>query len=207
MLSVTCLRVLLYFVPAGHPVGEQGEHEQQQQPIAGSSSGSQPLLPPGSGLVEAAVLECDLAYALWEQGLTPPAAAAAAGASDRSIHDSHFLQQQQEQDARGGVSTFQPQQLLLVGSKVTGDRNVPAGQVTFAVDLGSRSREGAGNLLQLPAGVHTAVEVNGRGTRPLVVKVRASMFLDACFCFATAEHHAVEARVFIPSVVWLWRSG
>jgi hypothetical protein len=73
--------------------------------------------------------------------------------------------------ASGAQQQQQPQQLLLVGTKVTGDRNVPAGQVTFAVDLASRSTEGAGQPLQLPPGVHSAVDLGAAGTQPLIVKV------------------------------------
>jgi hypothetical protein len=74
--------------------------------------------------------------------------------------------------ANAAAGAHQQQQLLLVATKATGDRNVPAGQVTFAVDLGSRSTAGAGHLLQIPHWMHSAVEVNGPGTRPLVIKVR-----------------------------------
>lgn len=92
--------------------------------------------------------------------------------------------QQQQSEAAGMVGAApcntvtgrqqkqQPQQLLLVATKVTGDRNVPAGQVTFAVDLASRSTEGTGQPLQLPPGMHSDVKVNAAGTRQLVVKVR-----------------------------------
>lgn len=90
-------------------------------------------------------------------------AAAAAGASSSGT-------QQQQQQQQGDVLPL-PQQLLLVATKVTGDRNVPAGQVTFAVDLSTRSIAGAGQLLQIHHRMHSAVEVNGPGTRPLVIKV------------------------------------
>jgi hypothetical protein len=43
------------------------------------------------------------------------------------------------------------------------------------MDLCSRSTAGAGQLLQLPHRMHSAVEVNGPGTRPLVVKVRNAL--------------------------------
>jgi hypothetical protein len=63
------------------------------------------------------------------------------------------------------------QHLLLVGTKVLGDVNVPAGRVSFAFDVSSRSLEGAGQLLQLPAEVTTRVDVNKPGVRQLRVQV------------------------------------
>ena len=140
----------------------------------GSSNGSHQLLPAAIEAAASAVLEADSTHALQDHNQAPAAAAVAAGASAGNVSGSSLLQQQEEQHAGMEEGAFQSQQLLLVGSKVTGDRHVPAGQVTFAVDLGSRSREGAGQLLQLPAGVRTAVEVNGPGTRPLVLKVCGS---------------------------------
>ena len=187
MLSVTCLHRLLYSMPADVPIAWQNEQE-HDQPMAGStsSSGSQPPVHPATGAAAAAVPEADSTHAPQKHNQ----ASTAADPFERSVHGSHLLQQQQQHVAQEEEGAFQSQQLLLVGSKVTGDRNVPAGQVTFAVDLGSRSREGAGRLLQLPPGVHTAVEVNGPGTRPFVVKVRASMFL--CACWSAPAEHAVE---------------
>jgi hypothetical protein len=176
-------------VPAGDRVEGQGEQQQQQQPpTAGSSSDLQPPQPPADGGAAAAVLEPDSTNGMQEHGdNSAGATAAAAGTSDRGVPASRLQQRQQQEQCFGEEEyAFQAQQLLLVGSKVTGDRNVPAGQVTFAVDLGSRSREGAGHLLQLPPGVHTAVEVNGPGTRPLVVKVWASM-CPLCMLFCTSR--------------------
>jgi hypothetical protein len=93
----------------------------------------------------------------------PAATVLAAGSS-------HALQQQQQEEEEARALQ-PPQQLLLVATKVTGDRNVPVGQVTFVVDLDTRSRAGAGQLLQLPHWMHSAVEVNVPGTRPLKIKV------------------------------------
>jgi hypothetical protein len=65
----------------------------------------------------------------------------------------------------------QQRQLLLVATKLTGDVNVPAGAVTFAVDLGSRSTAGAGSRLVLPPGTDSDVQLNRAGMRQLRIKV------------------------------------
>jgi hypothetical protein len=96
----------------------------------------------------------------------------AAGTVGPTPCDTLTSTQQQQQQQQQQSQQQQPHNLLLVGTKVTGDRNVPAGQVTFAVDLASRSTEGAEQPLQLPPGVHSDVRVNAAGTRQLVVKVR-----------------------------------
>jgi hypothetical protein len=108
----------------------------------------------------------------WEAAAAADHPATGAGAEGANS-SATSRQQQQAQQQQGNQHQHLPQvqQLLLVGSKVTGDRNVPAGQVTFAVDLGSRSREGAGRLLQLPPSIQSDVRVNAAGTRELVVKV------------------------------------
>jgi hypothetical protein len=68
-------------------------------------------------------------------------------------------------------SQQQQRQLLLVATKLTGDVNVPAGGVTFAVDLGSRSTAGAGSRLVLPPGTDSDVQLNRAGMRQLRIKV------------------------------------
>lgn len=95
-----------------------------------------------------------------------PEAPAVASAADAAVGDGSSLEQQQ----------LQAQPLLLVATKVLGDRNVPAGQVTFAVDLSSRSTEGAGRQLELPPTVYSDVRMNGPDTRPLIIKVWGSEF-------------------------------
>jgi hypothetical protein len=66
----------------------------------------------------------------------------------------------------------QQQQLLLVGTKVQGDVNVPAGHVTLAFDVNSRSLQGAGQPLQLASGVRSRVDLGKPGVRQLMVQVR-----------------------------------
>lgn len=117
----------------------------------------------------------------------PPGTAGASGGSSNS------QPAQQQQPPAGGAAAIaaavdstaaaaeadggseqgqqQPQRLLLVATKVLGDRNVHAGQVSFVVDLDSRSTLGAGQVLELPAGVHSDVKLNSSGTRPLLIKV------------------------------------
>jgi hypothetical protein len=86
--------------------------------------------------------------------------------------------------AAAAAGTQQQQQhLLLVGTKVLGDVNVPAGHVSFAFDASSRSLEGAGSRLQLPAGVHTRVYVgvDQPGVRQLIVQVSRAGLMCAIF--------------------------
>jgi hypothetical protein len=63
-------------------------------------------------------------------------------------------------------------QWYLVGHKVTGDLNVPAGRVSFVVDGGSRSTEHRGEVFSLPEGYDTDVGLHRPGTCRLVEQVR-----------------------------------
>jgi hypothetical protein len=81
-------------------------------------------------------------------------------------------EEQREAAAATPEQRPRPRQLLLVATKLTGDVNVPAGAVTFAADLVSRSTAGAGARLLLPPGTDCDVQLNRAGMRQLRVKVR-----------------------------------
>jgi hypothetical protein len=163
--GVELVQLQLLPVPAGYQLLQQ--HGVTDEALSGSGVLLQSLLRKPAFVVHPDLLEnLDLTSAAVEDA------------------DPHHQQQQQDMavpdgpdsaEAAGSSCTQeqqqQQQQLLLVATKVTGDRNVPAGQVTFAVDLGSRSTAGAGQLLGLPADIHCDVKLNAPGTRPFIVKV------------------------------------
>lgn len=69
--------------------------------------------------------------------------------------------------ADGGSSPVQ-----LTATKLTGDVSVPAGEVTFEIELGSASDEGVGVAFQLPREFESDVDLSAPGVPKLVLKER-----------------------------------
>jgi hypothetical protein len=82
--------------------------------------------------------------------------------------------------------------------------NVPAGAVTFAVDLCSRSTAGAGSRLVLPPGTDSDVQLNRAGMRQLRIKVsQHCQWLALCCCarWRWADKSAPATKAVIGGVI------
>jgi hypothetical protein len=103
-------------------------------------------------------------------------------------------QQQQPQQEEAADLGLGQAYWYAVGRKVTGDLNVPAGKVSFVVDISSRSTEHAGEVLALKLGYDTDVALHKAGTRRLVERVGGPWgwqggrrVLGVCLCSAQGE--------------------